>query len=208
MIVNPVKTPFKRCHEVVAQTFQILHLCQLTLKIALKNCQKTKIFLPFYKWVIFFELCNSLPSRSFSWRVLERSTDVSFDVEPGRLWGSSSGMVTGSQRCAKILFRIDHLRPQPMFPHQKSALLTRIVVITIPLLKKYEAGDARLVCLHTLALPLCVIEDPVPDNQQTGYDHEREQSCAEKCPGDEEFVVHVHHLTRALRPCPPRFRLL
>jgi len=44
-----------------------------------------------------------------------------------------------------------------------------------------------------LFLPLHVVEHPVPDDHETGDDHEGEQACAEECPDNDEFVVHRCH---------------
>jgi len=45
-------------------------------------------------------------------------------------------------------------------------------------------------------LPFHVIEDPVPDDEHPRDDHAGEQSCAKERCGDENFIVHRHHLTR------------
>ena len=52
--------------------------------------------------------------------------------------------------------------------------------------------------MFSLLKPFHVIEDPVPDDQEPGDDHLGVQSCAEKRCGDENFIVHRHHLTRVL----------
>ena len=44
------------------------------------------------------------------------------------------------------------------------------------------------------SVPSHVIEHPVPDYEETGNDHVGEQSCTEECCGDDDLVVHLHHL--------------
>jgi hypothetical protein len=38
-----------------------------------------------------------------------------------------------------------------------------------------------------------MIQNPVPDYEESRDDHVGEYSCAEECPGDDEFVVHGDH---------------
>jgi len=53
------------------------------------------------------------------------------------------------------------------------------------------AGD-QLPCrlLLFLSCALHVVEDPVPDHEESGDDHVGEQSRPEEGPGEDEFIVH------------------
>jgi len=52
-----------------------------------------------------------------------------------------------------------------------------------------------LLCVVPSIAPILhVIEHPVPHKEEPGDDHVGEQAGTEECSGDDEFIVHVHHL--------------